>query len=241
MRQETIKTFQILTLLLAVSCAGSAPMADDEPKIPTLSVTGNATVEVPTETTEVRLACVAEGKTAEQAHEAAAKAAASVVKLLKKHDVEKLETTGLRLDPQYRWDNKKRTITGYVGRNSVSFRVPTERSGEVIDAVVGAGATEVDGLRFIADDEALEQGRKQALEQASRDARSQADAVLAALGLRATGVIKVHIGGTSMPSPRPMMMAARTAEADMAKSPIEGGDQEVRATVTLEIAFASDD
>ena len=46
-------------------------------------------------------------------------------------------------------------VTGYIGRNSVSFRVPTERSGEVLDAVVKAGATEVDGLEPLADAVAL--------------------------------------------------------------------------------------
>lgn len=234
-----MSSIRTATALLALSLAGSAlTMAnDDKPEVPTLSVTGSGRVEVPTATTEVRLACVAEGKSADEAHAAAARAADGVVKLLRKHEVDKLETTGLRLDPQYRWDNKQRTITGYIARNAVSFRVPTERSGEVLDAVVRAGATEVEGLRFIADEQALELGRRQALQAAARDAEQQAEAVLAALGLRATGVRSINVGGSSMPSPRPMMMAARTAEADMAQSPIEGGDQEVSASVTLEIGF----
>lgn len=78
------------------------------------------------------------------------------MELLQARNVEKLETTGIRLNPIYRTQNDSpRSITGYSGSNTVRFRTASEQAGKILDDAVQAGATRIDGISFTTSDEAI--------------------------------------------------------------------------------------
>lgn len=222
-----------------LSLASTNPAISQEKMLRTLTVTGRGTELVETTLAQVRLGVEAQGKTAQDVQQEVARRSNSVVSLLRSRNVDKLETTGINLNPNYRYDNGTQTLTGYMGSNIVSFRVETQRAGAIIDDAVKAGASRIDGVSFIASDAAISGAQKVALREATQDAQSQADAVLAALGLTRKEVVSVQVNGAFTPPPRPLANFAK-AEADRlaaAPSPVIGGEQQVEASVTLQISY----
>ena len=214
-------------------------LAEEKEKLwRTLTVSGRGMETIPTTLSEVSLGVEVQGKTAQEVQQDAARRSSAVVALLKSRNVEKLQTTGIRLNPIYSYNNNVQRITGYAANNTVSFRIPTERAGTLLDEAVKAGATQINGISFVASDEAIAAAQKQALKEATQDAQQQADAVFVTLGLKAKEVVSIQINGASPPPP-PMFLrqeAAKVANAD-ASTPVIGGEQQVEASVTLQISY----
>lgn len=150
-----------------------------------------------------------------------------------------VETYGYSLQPQYSYptpqgNNRTREIVGYVALNNVRVTVgDVSAVGRVIDTAVQAGANRVASLSFEASDP--EAARSEALAEAVRSARAQAEAIASAMGRRLGPALEVH-GGADVPGPRPMMdVMYRAAEA--APTPIEPGEQTVTANVTIRFAL----
>lgn len=204
----------------------------------TLTVNGSGLQRIATTLTEVSLGVEVEGKTAQEVQKEAARKSSAVVALLKSRNVEKLETTGVRLNPVYSYTNNVQRITGYAASNTVNFRFPTDKVGTLLDEAVKTGATQINGIRFVATDEAISNAQKQALRKATQDAEEQANAVFSTLGFQAKEIVSIQINGASAPPP-PMLQRAEMTKASFAdaSTPIVGGEQEVQASVTLQISY----
>lgn len=243
MQTATGSTLRRRWQLMAVGTVGmlslaiSQPVLAQEKLMRTLTVTGQGTETIVTTFTQVRLGVEAQGKTAEAVQSEVAQRSNSVVNFLKSRRVEKLETTGVNLNPNYRYDNGKQTLTGYSASNTVSFRVDTKTAGSIMDEAVKAGASRIDGISFIASDGAIANARKTALKKATQDAQEQADAVLGALGLSRQEIVSIQVNGATTPPPRPIPYAAKAMAEAAPPSPVMGGDQEVEASVTLQISY----
>lgn len=144
-----------------------------------------------------------------------------------------LQTRGYDLQPEYDYANGRQTLRGYLARNSVDVRVDDlPRVGEIVDLAVTAGATSVGGVRFDLKDKAG--AEREALRLAVVDARQRADAAAGGAGLRVERVVRVEEHRVTVNPPRPMMMQMRTGVAESAgEPPIEAGEIELRAAVTL--------
>ncbi|WOD40256.1 SIMPL domain-containing protein [Nodosilinea sp. E11] len=204
----------------------------------TLMVTGQGEESVPTTKTQVDLGVDVQGTDAAAVQREVAQRTAAVVELLRSRQVEKLETTGIQLSPRYNYENGRSEVIGYSGSNTVQFRMPTERVGTLLDDAVNAGANQIRGISFVADDAALEAARQAALRNAVDDAQAQANTVLNSLNLRPEEVVSIQINGAASPPPVPMPRVAEysRAQADVA-TPVVGGEQTVQAQVTLQIRY----
>ena len=204
----------------------------------TLTVSGRGVETIATTLSQVSLGVEIQGKTAEDVQKEAARKSSAVVDLLKKRNVEKLTTTGIRLNPVYSYSNNVQRITGYAASNTVSFRISTDKAGTLLDDAVKAGATQINGVSFIASDEAIASAQKQALKKATQDAQEQAETVLSSLKLEQKDIISIQINGATPPPP-PMLYRAEAAKASLidASTPIVAGEQEVQASVTLQISY----
>ncbi|OWY66299.1 hypothetical protein B7486_37245 [cyanobacterium TDX16] len=204
----------------------------------TLTVTGRGVESIPTTLAQVRLGVEVQGKTAQQAQQEAARRSSAVVDLLKSRNVEKLETTGIYLNPLYNYANNEQRLTGYSATNTVSFRVPTSQAGNIIDAAVKIGATRIEGVSFTATDEAIAKARQQALQAATKDAQQQASAVFSSLNFSQKEIVSIQVNSASPPQPPMPLMAREAAFADKAATtPIVGGEQQIEASVTLQIGY----
>ncbi|MEA5550846.1 SIMPL domain-containing protein [Anabaena cylindrica UHCC 0172] len=226
-----------LTLILFMIFTLPVSAQEKEKLWRTLTVSGRGMEAIPTTLSQVSLGVEIQGKTAQEVQKEAASRSSAVVALLKSRNVDKLTTTGVRLNPVYSYTNNIQRITGYAASNTVSFRVPTDKVGTLLDEAVKTGATQISGVSFIASDDAIANAQKQALKKATQDAQQQADAVLNTLGLQAKEVVSIQVNGASAPPP-PMLYRseAKLTNAD-ASTPVIGGEQEVQASVTLQISY----
>jgi uncharacterized protein len=163
-----------------------------------------------------------------------------VMNYLKAQQVDKLQTTGITLNPTYIYpSNGNPQLTGYTATNSISFRVKTDRAGEILDAAVKNGTTRIEGVNFVASEQAISTAQIQALKQATQDAQRQGDAVLETLNLKRKEVIGIRIDSSSNPTPisvaPEMLRSAKVADAPT--TPVVGGEQQVEAMVTLDIGY----
>jgi uncharacterized protein YggE len=142
-----------------------------------------------------------------------------------------IKTTVYDLQQDWDYSNNRRTLRGYVARNTISVRIDTvDRVGELLDLVVSAGATGVDNIRFdVKDRDRLE---REALRLAVADARARAVAAASGSGLTFDRIFKIEEQGViSPPVPVPGL---RTFEAKAAEAPpIAAGELEIRAHVTV--------
>jgi len=204
----------------------------------TVTVTGEGIERIPTTLTQVQLGVEIQGKTATEVQEQVAKRTTAVVEFLRSRRVEKLQTTGISLQQNYQFTNNERRLVGYIGTNTVNFRLKTEEVGSLLDEAVKAGATRIDGVSFAATEEAIASAQKQALRRATEDAQQQGNAVLDALNFTPKEVVSIAINGANVPQPR-MLQADGVSRASAAPfaSPVIGGEQTVQASVTLQISY----
>ncbi|VDS10244.1 26 kDa periplasmic immunogenic protein precursor [Paracoccus haematequi] len=154
-------------------------------------------------------------------------------------DAADVQTSGLNLNPVMDYgEGRAPTVTGYQASNMVSVRVKdVARLGEVLDAIVAAGANEINGISFIRDDSSAteDEARRAAVE----DARHKAEVLAEAAGLT-LGPVLVLRDTPTPEGPRPMMMEARAA-ADSAKVPIAAGEVALSALVEMQFALGGQD
>ena len=241
---DRLKTLCLVLSLLSLTACQSIPtnaQTQNLASLPrTLTVSGRGNVIIPTTITQVRLGVEIQGKTAQEVQQQVRERSQAVVKLLKSRKVGKLETTGINLTPNYTYKDGKQSISRYIGTNKVSFRIDTEKSGTLLDDAIKAGATRIDGISFVASDEAIAQAQQQAIQKASQDAKKQADSALSALNLKSNEVIGIQIQGANQPQPLnyapTALVEAKTSQAS-ADTPVVGGEQKVQQTVTLQIRY----
>ena len=144
-----------------------------------------------------------------------------------------IRTISYSLNPNYQYphDGGKPTIDGYNASNTVEI-ISDDLAGigKVVDAATAGGANQIERLQFLLKDE--KPARAEALRKAAQEARSNAEAMAGALGLRLGRVLSLE-QTTSQPN-RPFL--AMAAELPPAATPIEAGAIEVRASVTLTVA-----
>ncbi|MGQ9836792.1 MAG: SIMPL domain-containing protein [Cyanobacteriota bacterium] len=204
-----------------------------------LTVTGQGSAQVETSIARIRLGVILQGDSAQTAQQQVAERSERLVTRLKQLQVNALQTTGISLYPQYDYREGQPRLTGVQGQNSVQFEVPVANAGQVLDEAVAAGATQVESVSFRAEDAVLVQARSHALAQAVKDAQRQAQDVLGALNLTPTSVerIQIHSDSRVVPPPIPLAAGAEFARSEIASTPVEGGEQTVRAQITLEIRY----
>ena len=223
----------LFPLLVHMSLA--APVAAQQAPAPAVIVTmGEGVVKQAPDRAWVSIAAESRARTAQEAQRINTDAMTSVVEKIKASGVtaDAIQTTGYNLQPEFDYANGKQTLRGYVARNQVQVRIDTlSKTGEVIAAAVGTGATNVSGVRFdLKDRDAVE---RQALSLAVRDARRRADAAASGASVQIDRVIRIEEQREMMDGPRPMSMAMMKAEVGQAAVPLEAGEIEVRARVML--------
>jgi uncharacterized protein YggE len=225
-----------LLSLILINTGLVMPSYADARELRTITVTGEGIENIATSQAIVRLGVEVQGKEAGKVQQETANRSDAVVKFLRSRQVEKLETTGISLQPNYDFSNNQRRLIGYIGANLISFQVDIAQAGSLIDEAVKVGATRIDGVSFTAGESAIAAAQRTALIKATEQAREQATIVLQALGLVPKETVSIQVGNTGNPVPIARSEAVFRS-ADAASSPVIGGEQTLRAAVTLEISY----
>jgi hypothetical protein len=237
LNQVSKRFSMVLAIAFLFNLVGINRIMAQEAIMRTLTVTGQGIERIPTTLTQVSLGVEIQGKNATEVQQEIAKRTSAVINFLRSRQVERLETTGIRLQPNYKYDNNQRQLVGYIGTNTVSFRMTTEQVGSLLDEAVKAGATRIDGISFTATEAAISEAQKEALRQATKDAQQQAEAVLEALNFTAEEIISIQINGANLPQPRIIQAEQALSSAPPNSTPVIGGEQSIRASVTLQIQY----
>lgn len=187
----------------------------------------------------VRAGVVTQGATAAAALAENAQRMAQVVRALKAARVAErdISTSNVSLQPQYRYaENQPPAITGYQASNTVSVRFrEVARSGAVLDALVQAGANQIEGPAMSLDqpDAALDEARTDAVKRA----RARAELYARAAGMTVARIVSIdeageNDGGTPQP---PMPYRVRAMAVQDAATSVMPGETDV--TVTLNVRF----
>ncbi|MEQ1509363.1 MAG: SIMPL domain-containing protein [Sphingopyxis sp.] len=148
-----------------------------------------------------------------------------------------IQTSGFNLSPQYDYTPQQQggqpRLTGYQVSNQLRVTTAdTARVGALIDALVAAGGTNIDGPSFfVADPDAM---LDTARETAMRRATARAERYARAAGYASARLVSVNEGGGFQPMPQPMVMA-RMASAEDAGNVIQPG--QVSNGITLNVQF----
>ncbi len=223
-------------ILLLASCCLAAAAQNGAAKVRFIRASGEATVRAKPDRAQISIGVVTQAPTAQAASTQNATQTSAVLDAVKRGlgSNGEIKTSGYSISPQYQYTNgRPPKITGYQANNTVLTTVnDLSLTGKVIDAANEAGANEITGISFsLRDDNAI---RAQALAEAALKARAAAEAIAKALGVHITAVLEADT--TEAPIVRPMnkafaMMSDRAAPS--APTPIEPGDLDVRASVTV--------
>lgn len=239
--------------------AAWAQEAAGRPFPPEIRVTGDAAIHAKPDRATLDVGVVTEAPTAQAASAQNAKRAEAVIAALRavlaapggpsdaaaapdsapvespSQAPSQITTINYSLDPVYSRPKPggQPVITRYSSANVV--RVTTDDLalvGRLIDGAMGAGANRIDRLVFTLQDE--QPLMMKALQQASTRAKSKADAIAAALGVKIIRVLQVEENG---PTVRPVerMLRFSAAAPEEASTPVEPGSVDVTATVTLTV------
>ena len=207
------------------------------PPPPSVVTTGEGVIKRAPDRAWVTVAAESRAKTPQEAQRANATVMSAVMQKIKAAGIpqEAVQTAAFDLQPEFDYANNRQTLRGYVARNTLEIRIDElPKLGEVIDISIGAGATNVSGVRFDIKDRAG--AEREALRTAVADARQRADAAAAGAVMKVERVLKIEeqrsIGG----GPRPMMMTMAGAAQEARSTPVAPGEIEIRAVVMLTTA-----
>jgi uncharacterized protein len=226
----------IPVLLLAV-----LPVAAQEPAVSRASpseivANGEAVIRRAPEVAFVTLSVETRAKSPRDAQHQNADVMTAVLRRLEQARVQKeaIRTTGFDLAQEFDFVDNRRVPGMFLARNSIEVRVDDlARLGDIADASVQAGATSVSGIRF--DLKNREAAEREALRLAVADALGRAEAVAAGAGRAIDRVVRVEDLRQEAALPRAMPLMARQIGA--AETPVEPGQLEILARVTLTAAM----
>jgi uncharacterized protein YggE len=218
----------------AVAVAQNPPRTDE----PTISTTGEAIVRRAPDRAFVTAAVESRARDPRDAQRQNAAAMTSVQQRLAAAGIptDAIRTLGYSIHQEVDIINGRRVLREYLARNAVEVRLDAiERAGEILDVIVQAGANAVTDVRFDLKDRAA--AEREALRLAVVDARARAEAAASGAGLTIERVLRIDDTRQSFHPPQPMLAVAREAADVRTPTPIEAGDVEVRAQVTMTVAI----
>lgn len=224
-----MRIFKAAAIIWAMCGAGA--MAQEMTGI---TVTGEGVVSMAPDQATINLGV---SERADLASDAMAQTSQKVTAILAELDTmgiaaQDRQTSGLYLRPVYdnrpREDNTMPPVVGYEAGNTVSITVrDLSKLGALLDGVVSEGANDFNGLQFgLQDNEAaLVAARKGAVE----DAMARATQLAEAAGVQLGDIVSMAESSQGF---RPMEM--KSAQMRSMDVPIEAGEVDVRAQVTMQ-------
>jgi uncharacterized protein YggE len=233
--------FAAAVLVLASALPAQRQRERPRPSEPSvIRTSGTATVKAAPDEARVNIGVVTQAETAEAAASKNAEQVQATLAAVRKvlGDAGEIQTQNYSIYPEYRHpgrDGGQPQISGYRAQNTVEVRLTDiAKVGPVIDAATAGGSNQIQGVQFGIQDES--ELRAKALQDAARKARANADALATGLGLTVRRIVSVEEGGPTVVQPYRYAMAERAMAAD-ASTPIEAGEVEVQATVTMTVEF----
>ncbi|WP_134684637.1 SIMPL domain-containing protein [Brevibacillus migulae] len=217
-----------------VALPDSASAAQDS-QTKQIAVTGQGSITIKPDVVYVQFGVETSGKTANEAVQKNAQIFEGVKAAIKQAGVADADIQTVQFNTYPIYQDQK--LTGYRVQNivRVTYR-DVDHVGKLLDQLAAAGVNRVESLAFSS--EKMDEYEKQALSLAVKDARSKADALAAAAGVRIRGVVSMTESGAGQP---PVFYMQRQLSSDLAakaaETEISPGQLKVEATVQVVYGF----
>ena len=226
----------VMTLgLLALACAEEITVLSPDQQAPAIDVSGSGTASAAPDVAVLSLGVEAEADSVGEARAQAAEAMDAMLAALKDGGVadEDIQTTRFSVQPRFDFIEQRQVLRGFAVDNIVSVKIRSiDDTGELIDAALAAGGdlARIEGVRFTIDDPSSleDEARQEAMAEARRKAKTLAQAAGVDLG-RPRSISET---GGSIPEQFRAFDGA-FADAELAATPIELGELEVRVSVQV--------
>lgn len=224
----------IVALAMLLSSAAQAQTAVEPSSV---VVTGEGMIEAAPDQAWVRVGTESRSKMSKEAQQRNAEVMTAVQQKLAALGIARdaITTVGIDLQPEFDYHNGRQTLRGYVARNTIEVRIDDfAKVGDVLDAAVASGATNVHGLRFdVKNRGALEEA---ALQRAVANGVAKAATIAGAAKRGVDRILRIEeqfVGGGPQPVNERVMMRM----AADASTPVEAGEIEIRAMVRVTVAI----
>lgn len=213
MKLKYIGIFSIALALLMLCSATYPPQqvlaatSNEGQNLGTLSVVGNAVLYEQPDTVKVILGTSVLDPDVQKATSSAANNINRALRALKDLGIPEssIQTLSYAINAEYRYINNEQVLIGYrvIHTIQVTYSGPDlgKMAGKIIDACVGSGLNQVNGVYFAVSDAKLTALRTTALETAVKDAQTKADSIAKILGVK---IIGVQSASESYSSPIPI-------------------------------------
>jgi len=224
----------VLLAAVAITAGAQSQVPSFAPPPPQIVATGHGESKVASDRATIMIAVETRAKTSAEAGQANARKLKAVQDTLIRLGIQRdqIATVHYSVSPDWRYEERKQRLVGYVAMNMLRIQIrKLEQVGQLIDASLAAGATNINSVEFTAS--MLDSARRVAITAAVAQARADAEAMARAAGGSLGQLLEITT--QDMGGPRPMMMQQmRTMEskamADV-ETPITPGEQTIMATV----------
>jgi uncharacterized protein len=231
----------VASLGLSLPTAAQQPSVGPASMPPQIAVSGVGETRVTPDRAIINIGVLSRATTAAAAARENARKQQGIIDTLRALGIprEQISTTQFNVHPEMRHipQSGRNEITGYSVNNTV--RVEVRQLGQVaaaIDAALAKGANQINSLDFVVFN--ADEPRRRALAQAIERARLDAETMARAAGGSLGTLLELSTAYAPVPVMRRDMMMATAArgQADVA-TPIEPGEEMIRAVVTARWQF----
>lgn len=214
--------------------AQTAPAADAAFRATTLNLSAYGETRQAPDMATIMLGVTTEAPSASEAMRLNAERMTGVIASLKKAGIDPrdIQTSGLNLNPQYVYvENQPPKLTGYQAANTVTIVVrDLKKLGNVVDASVNSGATNVGGISFGIEDSSASEDKARL--EAVKALQAKANLYARSLGYKVARVVTFSESGGYAPQPPVVYASFARAEKMDAGTPVEAGQLKVRIDVS---------
>ncbi len=230
MQRLSFAAAAVIGLLAAIS-----PAFAEGGKMPRIiSLSGHGEVRATPDIAYVTSGVVTQGATAAEALAANTKAMTDLFAALKDSGIEDrdVQTSNFSVQPRYNFSNNQAPkMVGYDVSNNVTVTLrKVDTLGALLDRMVQSGSNQISGISFDVSkpDDAMDEARKLATEDATRKAKVYAKAMSIELG----NVMQVSEGSAAQP-PMPMVRSTMMKVDAAPPVPMAAGEQTLAVDVNV--------
>jgi len=227
-----------LPLLGALLLISFGAVAAENPRLRSVSVSGQGEVQAEPDQAIVTLGVESRKLKLEDARAAVTKTVEALLKLTRdlKIDQKYVRATRISVQPEYNWDNtaRERNLIGYFVSRQVEVDLrDLDKLGQLLEKAADAGANQVSDPRL--DSSKRHDLERQALAKAVEDARLNGDAIAKAAGAKLGAARTISASSGFVPVPmQQMRVKTMAAEAGDASQSYQSGQMVFNGNVQVE-------
>ena len=207
----------------------------------TITSTGTSEITTTPDLAEIYARIEVLEQTAQEAEEKSKEISDAVLEAAKSFSDAKVETTSYNIYKREDWSEEGPIFKGYTAMYSLKISTKNlDDTGEITDAVVQAGANNIDNIQFTLSYEKEQEVKKEALKKAGEQAKERAEAIAEGLGFEIGKIVSVSESNIYYP---PYMFDKVVAEvaAGGSASDLTFEPADIKVSATINVVYSIED